>query len=492
MRARPVISALALPAALLLGGCGYVHLGRLPEPTTTVVGDEKLMQENSDLRAERKILQQELALTRAQGDALRMAIENRAADGDTSKRLTDKLTETSRELAQLRASYAILQGERNQAVATAANAAALQSQLGATEEKLATSLRNFTELQQEINQLKTDVQQARTENLALTEQVRTVTAQNAQAQAALAQLNTELLAQKDARVRAEQDAETLRSQVAAAGANASALEQQRTGAAAEARSLAAEQAKEIVSLKQDLTTLRAKVDTLEAERSELKQKLEAAPPPDLANIEAKLASALRDNTELRAAKSNLEAQLAKVKSAPAEQVQGLRDQLRDAQAAAEALTAENAQLKTRLAAANTRVIPADQVTRLNLDAPAPTRTVERASPPPPAGESNLPLAETAPERSVPVPPTATRGNGSGVTAALMTTVPGSPRTTGRVDVSPSAGAPRTHVVTGGDTLSKISILYYGTPARWADILAANRDILGENNNLVIGRTLRIP
>ena len=57
---------------------------------------------------------------------------------------------------------------------------------------------------------------------------------------------------------------------------------------------------------------------------------------------------------------------------------------------------------------------------------------------------------------------------------------------------PVAGQGRVHVVAGGDTLSKISALYYGTPSRWNEILAANRDILGENNNLVIGRTLRIP
>jgi nucleoid-associated protein YgaU len=41
-------------------------------------------------------------------------------------------------------------------------------------------------------------------------------------------------------------------------------------------------------------------------------------------------------------------------------------------------------------------------------------------------------------------------------------------------------------------LAKISSQFYGTPARWGDILAANRDVLGENNNLVVGRTLRIP
>ena len=63
-----------------------------------------------------------------------------------------------------------------------------------------------------------------------------------------------------------------------------------------------------------------------------------------------------------------------------------------------------------------------------------------------------------------------------------------------------AGAParpqipgaRYHTVSGGDTLSKISSQYYGTPGRWAEILVANREVLGEDNNLVIGRQLRIP
>jgi hypothetical protein len=105
MLSSKVAQALALPALLLFGGCGYVHLGRLPLPVTKVIGDKKLMEDNTDLRLEKKILQQELALTRAQGDALRMTIENRAADGDTSRKLVEKLNETGRELATLRASY---------------------------------------------------------------------------------------------------------------------------------------------------------------------------------------------------------------------------------------------------------------------------------------------------------------------------------------------------------------------------------------------------
>ena len=84
-------------------------------------------------------------------------------------------------------------------------------------------------------------------------------------------------------------------------------------------------------------------------------------------------------------------------------------------------------------------------------------------------------------------------------ATLVASVPGAQRTVPAPTRVETAAAPRAdgatnrfHVVAGGDTLAKISTQYYGTPGRWGDILAANRDILGESNNLVVGRTLRIP
>lgn len=464
MRPQRILRAFALPTLLTLSGCGYVHVGRLPGPVTTVIGDDKLMKENTDLRLEKKILQQELALTRAQGDALRMAIENRAADGTTSTRLVERLNETTRELAELRTNYAKLQTERNQAVASAAESVTLKARLGATEEKLAASLLTYTQLQEEIARLRTDVDRTRTENLALSEQVKTATTQSEQAQAALAQLNTELLAQKDARLRAEQDAETLRTELKSVAPNASALAQQRTGAAAEARSLVAEHAAETSALRQQLDALRSKVETLTAERAELQQKVAATesasrgPSPELANVEAKLATALRNasllrdeneqlkavSVQLAAAKTDLEGKLTQLKGgAPAAaQVQTLRDQLRDAQTQASALSEENARLKSRLAGTPSSAGP----------------TTARTT--------------------------------SSVNATLVTSAPGSQRSA--AVRTPAADQGRFHVVASGDTLSKISTLYYGTTARWGDILAANRDVLGENNNLVVGRTLRIP
>lgn len=479
MRARRILPRLVSPVVLtLLSGCGYVHLGKLPAPApATVIGDAEVLQENSHLKLEKKLLQQELAITRAQGDALRVAIQNRAADGDTSRRLTQQLNESSRELATLRAGYAQLQIERDTATASAREAEALRSQLGVTEEKLAVSLRNFTELQQEIGRLRTEVDRTRAENLALGEQVKAATVQNEEAQAALAQLNTQLFAQKDARARAEQDAETLRTQLRSVAPDASSLAQQRTGAAAEARSLAAEHAAEVGALKQELDASRAQIVALANERAQLQAQL-GVPGPALAQTESKLSQLRDENQQLAATKAQLENQLAQLKNgSAAAPTSVLREQLREAQAQAAALTEENARLKGRVALTHSTAQPV----RIEL-AGDPSRT-------PPAVAASV--AEVDGPGSAPAPAATTPIAGTGVSATLVTTAPGSNRgpVTARIELP---GMGRVHVVAGGDTLSKISAHYYGTPNRWNEILAANRDILGENNNLVIGRALRIP
>lgn len=51
---------------------------------------------------------------------------------------------------------------------------------------------------------------------------------------------------------------------------------------------------------------------------------------------------------------------------------------------------------------------------------------------------------------------------------------------------------RTHVVTEGDSLTRISMLYYGTPTRWREIYQANRETLSAANALRPGQQLRIP
>jgi nucleoid-associated protein YgaU len=198
----------ALAALLACSGCGYVHFGRLPA-STAPAGDAQLATAYSDLRTEHKILQQELVLVRKEGDTLRAALDKNAAG---SPDLAARLQETTRELAALRASYARLQAERT-APNTPDTAAAVLAR-AQLEEKLAATLRDFTQLQEENSRLRADVTRTREENTVLTSQLKTATAQNAQTQAALAQLSTELLAQKEARARADQQAEAARTQLA--------------------------------------------------------------------------------------------------------------------------------------------------------------------------------------------------------------------------------------------------------------------------------------
>lgn len=472
MRSRLILGPVAAAALLALPGCGYVHLGKLPEPTTTVVGDDKLMQENTDLRLEKKMLQQELAISRAQGDALRSAVENRAADGDTSARLTEKLNETTRELATLRANYAQLQSERAAPAAniTPEEVASLKTHLGDTENQLATALRNYTQLQQEITSLHTEIDQKRAENQTLTEQVKTVTAQNEQIQSALAQVNTELLAQKQSREQAEKDVSTLRTQLDDTRTQLSALQQQRTAQAGAARVIATGGSGTGVSpaplppaagatagtpagetsgdARAQLDQLRKRVWALEAERAQLQQQLtgsDTAPSAAsvagdakaLADAQTKLTAALEsaktlrteneqlknNNAELTHRKTALESDL---KARSTLTTQTMSEQLVQAQNQITALSSENAQLRARLS-----------------------------------------------------------NSGGGVTAMFT-----SPNGTG--GSQPAANGVRYHTVSSGDTLSKISQQYYGTPARWAEILVANREVLGEDNNLVIGRQIRIP
>jgi chromosome segregation ATPase len=65
---------------------------------------------------------------------------------------------------------------------------------------------------------------------------------------------------------------------------------------------------------------------------------------------------------------------------------------------------------------------------------------------------------------------------------------------GTTAAASSAPAPeqRTHTVVEGDTLTKISLEYYGTARRWQSIFQANRDVVSNEEILSIGTVLRIP
>lgn len=54
------------------------------------------------------------------------------------------------------------------------------------------------------------------------------------------------------------------------------------------------------------------------------------------------------------------------------------------------------------------------------------------------------------------------------------------------------GEVRIHTVAEGDSLSRISMRYYGTANRWQEVYNANRDVLQGSNTLRVGMQLRIP
>ena len=58
--------------------------------------------------------------------------------------------------------------------------------------------------------------------------------------------------------------------------------------------------------------------------------------------------------------------------------------------------------------------------------------------------------------------------------------------------TPSGKATQSYTVRKGDTLSKISQQFYGTPKKWRKIVDANKDRLGHNQMLKAGMTLLIP
>ncbi|MSU50564.1 MAG: LysM peptidoglycan-binding domain-containing protein [Opitutus sp.] len=210
----PSRALLVLFPVLLQAGCGYVHFGRIAAPVTGL-GDSAMAAAYSSLATEHKILKQELALVRKEGDALRSVLDRSggaAGAGAAAVDLDARLTETSRELAALRASYAKLQAERP-AISPVVDPAADARVKSDLEERLAVSLRNFTQLQEENVRLRTEVGRTRAENDSLADQLKAAAIQAERTEATVAQLNTDLVAQKEARARSEQVAEAVRTQL---------------------------------------------------------------------------------------------------------------------------------------------------------------------------------------------------------------------------------------------------------------------------------------
>jgi nucleoid-associated protein YgaU len=247
----PCLVVLVVLALGVLPGCGYIHFGRY-EPA--VRGSPELAAQNADLRLENKILRQEIALAHQERATLREALENRVSTESDASELVAQLDATTRELGALRANYTRLQSELGRLrsapagstgnIASLAEISALQAKLGLTEEKLSATETDLQQLQQDNILLRREADRLARENAGLAQQVETLVQQNEQVSGTFAQLNTELLAQKEARQQAEAATRAARDQLQLvltrrAEGESTALSDARQGTAAGARDLQA-------------------------------------------------------------------------------------------------------------------------------------------------------------------------------------------------------------------------------------------------------------
>lgn len=204
--------------------------------------------------------------------------------------------------------------------------------------------------------------------------------------------------------------------------------------------------KALASIDNERAATATKLDTASAELTALRP--QAATAATLSTeadaLRAQLAAAnqsLADKTAALAAANQSLADSRKTIDSATTELVTTRDQLRQTQAQSAVFAIENQQLKTRLALAGS--LPSS---------PAPSRP--------------------------------------GTVPAISVSIPAAPAPAAPPADTPAA--PRTHTVVSGDSLSRISKQYYGTAARWNDILQANKAVITNPDALTLGTKLRIP
>lgn len=210
MRVLRGLSVLAL--ALSLGGCGFVHFGRLPTPD-----DTSLQNAYVDLGIQQKILKQELVLARKEEDALRDALDHAVAPATgAAPNLSLQLETTTRELATLRANYAKLQAE------IASPAPAADPRVPELEANLKSESATAAQLQEQNTQLQRELAVAQTQNAQLAQQLKLSLAEAKQSHDTITRLGTDMEAEREARAHAEEATRALRVQLDAVMARATA------------------------------------------------------------------------------------------------------------------------------------------------------------------------------------------------------------------------------------------------------------------------------
>jgi LysM repeat protein len=264
-------------------------------------------------------------------------------------------------------------------------------------------------------------------------------------------LQTELNEAKSRLAAAERAATTREAELAKLRSAASAADSRPTISATDlesARRAASDAEQKLAAANRELTTLREQIaarpaDAAPANGDELAKALAAK-----TEAETKLATSLRSYSMVAQERDALQARVNELAS--------------KFSVTTEALTSAEAQAKAATQSATQSVASTAELETLRNRAAAAERAAEVARTE--LAHANQLLGAYRPTRPEPTRPT----------------------------VAPAGEPARTHTITPGETLSSISQRYYGTTNRWADILAANRDVLVDERSFAIGRTLRIP
>ena len=133
--------------------------------------------------------------------------------------------------------------------------------------------------------------------------------------------------------------------------------------------------------------------------------------------------------------------------------------------------------------------------RVTLPPPSETPTApggQTSESAPPTVPPEPPVTEPAPV--APLTPAVSNGLPNTVPPATIVPPPNPavPPVNPGVVIPPASQEPRFHVVKTGESLQKISILYYGESRHFAVIQQANKDLVKDPNKLQAGWKLRIP
>lgn len=406
--------------------------------------------EGATLRIELEKTQSALRQTQTQLEHLKQSAATRTqaqVDAETTANAA-AAAEARTQLAALRAQVNTLERERDAALAdqstSAQRAAALASEAASARNDLAmvrtqaseaaaAHRRELETLDQKLVATRTELAQVRAAASAATRQSDELTAQLTATQSAL----DDLRARAQPETRSDPETPALRARVAALEQELGAALRQRDDATAHARAQSQAFDEERVAWTTKKTRLSAASDDLTVR---------------LAQAEAATRVSVGERDALDARIAELSAKLASAPAISALELEALRDRAAAAEEKVALAQAELASTRQLLAVARAR--PPDSPSR-----------------PPSATNASLPAGPRRPDTS-------------DFVARAPTPVASQP--------AASTPMPRVHRIALGETLSGISLRYYGTASRWREIFAANQDVLRDERSLVAGRTLRIP